>query len=151
MNRRRIMLMNGQEENEMKEWKTIERRVLEEDTKSISIDIPNAKEVMLVFFGRENSLEDNKANGSGSDGLGINGNIVSNAMLTYIRPHGVNFHTIVYAKVINGYIDGTISPKGSNVISGFSNIITNADYIRNIYLVTNNYFKKESWVETYYR
>ena len=151
MNRRRIMLMNGQEENEVKEWKAIERRVLEEDTKRISIDIPNAKEVMLVFYGRENSLEDNKESGAGSDGLRINENIVSNAMLTYVRPQGTNFHTIVYAKVINGYIDGTISPKGNSVINGFSNVITNADYIRNIYLITNNYFKKDSWVEVYYR
>lgn len=135
----------------MKEWKAIERRVLEEDTKGIDIDIPNAKEVMLVFCGRENSLEDNKANGGGSDGLRINGSTVSNAMLTYIRSQGTNFYTIVYAKVINGYIDGTISPKGGNGISGFSNIITNADYIRNIYLATNNYFKKDSWVEVYYR
>lgn len=135
----------------MKEWKTIERRVLEEDTKNISIDIPNAKVVMLVFYGRENSLEDNKPSGFGSDSLRINGNTVSTATLTYIRPQGTNFHTIVYAKVINGYIDGTISVKGNSGISGFSNVITNADYIRNIYLVTNNYFKKESWVEVYYR
>lgn len=135
----------------MKEWKTIERRVLEEDTKGIAVEIPNAKEVMLVFYGRENSLEDNKAPGGGSDGLRINGKTASNAMLTYIRPQGTNFYTIVYAKVINGYIDGTISPKGNNGISGFSNVITNADYIRDIYLATNNYFKKESWVEVYYR
>lgn len=151
MLRRRMMMEKAQEVEEMKEWKTIERRVLEEDTKSISIDIPNAKDVMLVFYGRENSLEDNKAPGNGSDGLRINGNAVSNANLTYIRPQGTNFYTIVYAKVINGYIDGTISVKGNNGISGFSYVITNADYIRNIYLVTNNYFKKESWVEVYYR
>lgn len=45
-----MMMAKAQEVEEMKEWKTIERRVLEEDTKNISIDIPNAKEVMLVFY-----------------------------------------------------------------------------------------------------
>ena len=135
----------------MKEWKAIGRRTLEEDTQRIHVEIPNAQDVMLVFCGRENSLEDNKANGPGSDGLRINDLTVSNAGLTYVRPQGTNFHTIIYAKVINGYIDGTISVKGSSGISGFSNVIANADYIHSAGLATNNYFKKDSWLEVYYR
>ena len=135
----------------MKEWKAIGRRTLEEDTQIINVEIPNTQDVMLVFCGRENSLEDNKANSLGSDGLRINDLVVSNAALTYVRPQGTNFHTIIYAKVINGYIDGTISVKGSNGISGFSNVIANADYIHSAGLATNNYFKKDSWLEVYYR
>ena len=52
MNRRRIMLQ-GQEENGMKEWKTLDTVVLEEDAKIITVKIPDANEIIVLFWGRE--------------------------------------------------------------------------------------------------
>jgi len=36
-----MMLMNGQEVEEMKEWKTLDTVVLEEDAKVITVKIPD--------------------------------------------------------------------------------------------------------------
>lgn len=51
MNRRRIMLMNAQEENEVKEWKTLDTVVLKEDAKTITVKIPDANEITVLFWG----------------------------------------------------------------------------------------------------
>lgn len=51
MNRRRMMLMNGQEDDEMKEWKTLDTVVLEEDAKIITVKIPDANEIIVLFWG----------------------------------------------------------------------------------------------------
>ena len=135
----------------MEKWKSIERRVLEEDAKNINIDIPNAKEVMLVFYGRENNTDDTMTNTNGSDGVRINDAGVVNCVVTYVRPRGTNLYTFIYAKVINGYLDGCVKPKGNKEQYNFSNTIVNMDSIRSMTLASNNYFKKESWIEIYYR
>ena len=73
MSRRRMMLMNGQEENEMKEWKTLDTVVLKEDAKTITVKIPDANEITVLFWGRENNGDDSiSSTGVGSDGLRIN-------------------------------------------------------------------------------
>ena len=150
MNRRRIMLQ-GQEDDEVKEWKSIERRVLEEDTKRITVEIPNAQDVMFVFYGRENNVADTLPNNNGSDSANINGATVVSCTVTYVRPSGTNFHTFIYAKVINGYLDGCVRPKGNMQQYNFSVTNANIDSIHSIGIVSNNYFKKDSWVEVYYR
>lgn len=49
MNRRRMMLMNGQEENEVKEWELIEDITVEAGTTQIKIPVDNYKE--YIIFG----------------------------------------------------------------------------------------------------
>ena len=134
----------------MRKWKALERRVLEEDTKSINIDIPNTQEVMVVFYGRENNTDDTMANTNGADSVRINDTGVINCVVTYVRPRGTNFHTFIYAKVINGYLDGCVKPKGNKEQYNFSSTIVNMDSIHSMTLTSNNYFKKESWIEIYY-
>lgn len=146
-----MMMAKAQEVEAMKEWKTIERRVLEEDTQRITVEIPNAQDVMLVFYGRENNVEDNLPGSNGSDSTNINGTTVINCNVTYIRPLGGNFYTFIYAKVINGYLDGCVRPKGNTQQYNFSKTDANIDSIHSIGIVSNNYFKKDSWVEVYYR
>ena len=68
MSRRRMMLMNGQEENEMKEWKTLDTVVLKEDAKTITVKIPDANEITVLFWGRENNGDDSiSGTGAGAD------------------------------------------------------------------------------------
>lgn len=74
--------MNGQEENEMKEWKTLDTVVLKEDAKTITVKIPDANEITVLFWGRENNGDDSISGaGAGSDGLRINDKGVSNDII----------------------------------------------------------------------
>lgn len=143
--------MSRMQEEEMKEWKSLGKKTLEEDTRVIKIDIPNAKNVMVVFYGRENNLDDTKPNSNAQNSVSVNGSSVVNCSVTYVRPEGANFHTFIYAEVINGYLDGCIKPKGNTTQYGFSNVLADIDSIYSLGIVSNNYFKKGSWIETYYR
>ena len=49
MNRRRIMLMNGQEENEVKEWKLIKEVSVSEESSSIIIELENEYEEVEIL------------------------------------------------------------------------------------------------------
>ena len=152
MNRRRMMLMNGQEDDEMKEWKTLDTVVLEEDAKIITVKIPDANEIIVLFWGRENNGDDSiSGTGVGSDGLRINNKGVSNYPLTYLRKAGSEYYTKITAEIINGFLDGTISKKGNNELVGFQNLLMNVESIKEISLVTNNLFKTGSKVMVLYR
>lgn len=134
----------------MLEWKELDELVLNDDAKEIIVSIPNASEIMAIFFGRENNSDDTLS-GNASDGLLINGYNVSYYQLTYVRGRGTNFHTIVKAKCIKGYIDGTISKKGNSEMVGFTKIIENAESIKSITFQTNNLFKSGSKLKVLYR
>lgn len=49
MNRRRIMLMNGQEEKDMKEWKLIKEVSVNEESSSIIIELENEYEEVEIL------------------------------------------------------------------------------------------------------
>ena len=83
------MMTKAQEVEEMKEWKTLDTVVLEEDAKIITVKIPDANEIIVLFWGRENNGDDSiSGTGVGSDGLRINDKGVSNYPLTYLRKAG---------------------------------------------------------------
>lgn len=150
--RRRLMMMTGMEDEEMLQWKELDEVILNDDAKIIEVSIPNASEIIAIFFGRENNSDDTLNTTSGaSDGLSINQIRVSTYPLTYIRINGFSFHTIVRAKCVRGFIDGTISKKGNSEMVGFSGIIENAESIKSITFATNNLFKSGSKLKVLYR
>ena len=152
MNRRRIILMNGQEDDEMKEWKTLDTVVLEEDAKIITVKIPDENEIIVLFWGRENNGDDSiSGTGVGSDGLRIKNKRVTNYPYTYLRKELREYYKKITAKEINGFLDGTISKKGNNELVGFQNLLMNVESIKEISLVTNNLFKTGSKVMVLYR
>ena len=141
----------GKAEGSINEWKVYQEATpIGGDTKNIIFDDLNASEIMLVFNGRENNEEDTMPNGNGSDSVNINNTKVLANPFTYIRGKGVKFDTVLYAKVINGKIDGSTQPKGNDVIRGFTSLIAD-DVINKISIVTNNVFKAESTVALYYK
>ena len=142
--------MQAQEVEEL-EWKILDTVVLEEDKKVIDVAVPNANEIELWFYGRENDANDTMTNGNGSDGLEINGTNVSFFALTYLRRAGTMFYTHITAKITCGFLDGTISKKGNSELVGFTNVLENVESIKKISLKTNNLFKSGSKITVFYR
>ena len=145
------MMQNMTREVEEMEWKTLDTVVLEEDKNLITVAVPNAKEIELWFYGRENDAGDTMTSGNGSDGLRINGITVSNYALAYPRRVGTMLYTHVTAKIACGFLDGTISKKGNNELVGFSSVLANVESIKEIAFATNNLFKSGSKITVFYR
>lgn len=127
-------------------------RLIEEDVRTIGFSDLSASELYVVFNGRENDADDSLPNGSGSDGLSVNGSRVYTGMLTYIRKEGNNFDTSVHVKANKtaNVIDGEIKPRG-NITGYIFNILGSGSIINSFSIVTNNYFKAGSKISIYYK
>lgn len=139
------------EEEEMAEWKVLqEPTLIGEERNALEYEIPKAKEVMFIFYGRTNDAENSLSNAADNCSIWVNGVRVGVPPFTYVRGEGICYHTVLRIVAQNGYIDGTISPKGGWSIHAFSDILF-GDEIETLSVRSNRLFKAESTVAIYYR